>query len=140
MEKTYSPRKRTAVAPQENETAGTQAPSMDALRSGAAQASPTQRGRQVDLPSAMRSKMENAFGADLSAVKLYESQAVADAGAKAITQGISSSRDLMTRNRETCPETSSPSTSFSRLPAIRTNVKTITVMHRVARHCRKRYR
>ncbi|MBE6070107.1 MAG: DUF4157 domain-containing protein, partial [Clostridium lundense] len=31
--------------------------------------------------------MENAFGADLSAVKLYESKAVADAGAKAISQG-----------------------------------------------------
>ena len=31
--------------------------------------------------------MEAAFGADLSAVKLYESQAVADAGANAVAQG-----------------------------------------------------
>ena len=31
--------------------------------------------------------MEASFGADLSAVKLYESQAVADAGAEAVAQG-----------------------------------------------------
>ncbi len=37
----------------------------------------------------MRSKMESAFGADFSAVKLYESQSVADAGAEAVTQGSS---------------------------------------------------
>ncbi len=45
------------------------------------------KGSRVDLPDAMRAKMENAFGADLSAVKLYESQAVADAGAEAVTRG-----------------------------------------------------
>ncbi len=44
-------------------------------------------GRRVDLPDAMRAKMEDAFGADLSAVKLYESEAVADAGAEAVTRG-----------------------------------------------------
>ena len=44
-------------------------------------------GRRVDLPEAMREKMESAFGADLSAVKLYESEAVAEAGAKAVTRG-----------------------------------------------------
>jgi hypothetical protein len=44
-------------------------------------------GRRVDLPDAMRAKMENAFGADLSAVKLYESEAVAEAGANAVTRG-----------------------------------------------------
>ena len=37
----------------------------------------------------MREKMENAFGADLSAVKLYESEAVKDAGANAVAQGSS---------------------------------------------------
>ncbi len=59
---------------------------MEALRPGAVP--PTgQMGRRVDLPDAMRAKMENAFGADLSAVKLYESRAVADAGARAVTQG-----------------------------------------------------
>ena len=60
---------------------------MAALRAGAVMPTPNQMGRRVDLPDAMRSKMENAFGADLSAVRLYESQTVADAGAKAVTQG-----------------------------------------------------
>ena len=45
------------------------------------------KGSRVDLPDAMRAKMENAFGADLSAVKLYESRAVADAGAEAVARG-----------------------------------------------------
>ena len=62
-------------------------PSMDALRSGAAKPTQEQIGRRVDLPDAMRSKMEDAFGADLSAVRLYESRAVEDAGADAVTQG-----------------------------------------------------
>ncbi len=62
-------------------------PSMDALRSGTAAPTQEQMGHRVDLPDVMREKMESAFGADLSAVKLYESEAVADAGASAITQG-----------------------------------------------------
>ncbi len=62
-------------------------PSMDALRSGALQPTREQIGRRVDLPAVMRTKMENAFGADLSAVKLYESQAVSDVGANAVTRG-----------------------------------------------------
>jgi hypothetical protein len=62
-------------------------PSLDALRTGSAVPSPEQMGHRVDLPDAMREKMENAFGADLSAVKLYESQSVEDAGANAVTQG-----------------------------------------------------
>ena len=61
-------------------------PSLDALRTGAAVPTQEQMGRRVDLPDAMREKMENAFGADLSAVRLYESQAVEDAGANAVTQ------------------------------------------------------
>ena len=44
-------------------------------------------GNPVDLPGAIREKFENAFGADLSAVRLYRSQAVADAGAQAVTMG-----------------------------------------------------
>ena len=44
-------------------------------------------GKRVDLPEAIRAKMESSFGADLSGVKLYESQAVADAGAEAVTMG-----------------------------------------------------
>ena len=46
-----------------------------------------EHARPVDLPGAIRAKMEHAFGADLSSVKLYESQSVADAGAQAVTQG-----------------------------------------------------
>lgn len=44
-------------------------------------------GRRIDLPSAMREKMEGAFGMDLSSVRLYESDSVADAGAYAMAQG-----------------------------------------------------
>ena len=53
---------------------------------GAARPTAAQKGRSFDLDAAMKAKMENAFG-DLSAVKLYRSQAVADAGAEAIAQG-----------------------------------------------------
>ena len=62
-------------------------PDTDVLRAGKAQTAAAQPGRRVDLPEAMRKKMENAFGADLSAVKLYESEAVGDAGARAVAQG-----------------------------------------------------
>ncbi len=87
MDHTYTDHKPAGKAAPEKETAELQGPSMAALRTGAAAPTPNQKGNPVDLPNAMRAKMENAFGADLSAVKLYESQAVADAGAKAITQG-----------------------------------------------------
>ena len=88
MSYTYADRKRGGEAAPKKESEAAQ-PSFDALRSGAARPTQEQMGHRVDLPDVMRSKMENAFGADLSAVKLYESQAVADAGAKAITQGAS---------------------------------------------------
>ena len=86
MSYTYADRKRSKDASPEKEAAQAQ-PSMDALRSGASLPTQEQMGHRVDLPDAMRAKMENAFGADLGAVKLYESQAVADAGAKAVTRG-----------------------------------------------------
>ncbi len=54
---------------------------------GAAPSSFGASGSPVDLPGAIREKYENAFGADLSAVRLYRSQAVADAGAQAVTMG-----------------------------------------------------
>ncbi len=63
------------------------APVKGAARSDAALPGALTSGRRVDLPERMREKMENAFGADLSAVKLYESESVGKAGAKAITQG-----------------------------------------------------
>ena len=86
MDHSYAERRQAEKNTAEKEAAEQQ-PSLAALRSGAAQPTPGQRGRQVDLPDAMRSKMENVFGADLSAVKLYESQTVADVGSQAITQG-----------------------------------------------------
>ena len=83
---TYTGKKR-ADKPAEKTGTPAQEPSLEALRTGAAKPTSEQMGRRVDLPDAMRSKMENAFGADLSAVKLYESETVADAGAGAIAQG-----------------------------------------------------
>ncbi len=87
MSYTYAKRKQAGSAAPKTEAAGTQGPSAEALRSVAAKPAAEQLGRRVDLPDAMRSKMESAFGADLGAVKLYESQAVADTGAKAIARG-----------------------------------------------------
>ncbi len=86
MSYTYSDRKRSEGAASHTGTSPAQ-PSLDALRTGAAQPTVEQMGHRVDLPDAMREKMENAFGTDLSAVKLYESEAVGDAGANAIAQG-----------------------------------------------------
>ena len=82
----YDSRKRTDGKGAETELSQS-GPSVDALRTGSAVPTREQMGHRVDLPDAMREKMENAFGADLSAVKVYESQAVEDAGANAITQG-----------------------------------------------------
>ena len=88
MTQTYANRgkKETARKP-EAETPGEAQPSLEALRSGTAAPTAEQKGHRVDLPEAMREKMESAFGADLSAVKLYESEAVAEAGANAMAQG-----------------------------------------------------
>ncbi len=87
MSYSYETKKKTAPGREADGESSAVGPSLDALRSGAAKATSEQMGRRVDLPDAMRSKMESAFGADLSAVKLYESQTVADAGANAVTQG-----------------------------------------------------
>ena len=84
MSYTYAGKKRTSA---QTRNAGNAQPSPEALSSGAASPTQEQLGHRVDLPDAMREKMENAFGADLSAVKLYESQAVEDADAKAVAQG-----------------------------------------------------
>ena len=84
---TYAARRRTETPSKQERETGRQAPPIDALRSWTA--APTQEllGSRVDLPGAIQAKMENAFGADLSGVQFYESQAVAAAGAEAITQG-----------------------------------------------------
>ena len=87
MSYTYAQRKR----PQGQQTAEPEqtaapGPGMDALMAGMARPSAAQKGRPFDLDAAMKAKMENAFG-DLSAVRLYESRAVGEAGAEAIAQG-----------------------------------------------------
>ena len=94
MRFTYEQRKRPHIkdnTPPSAETAYPSAdaapgPGMEALMAGTARPSAAQKGRPFDLDTAMKAKMENAFG-DLSGVKLYESQAVGQAGAEAITQG-----------------------------------------------------
>ncbi len=86
MSYTYADRRRTPSAPAKQNTDAL-SPAAEALRAGAAAPTQEQMGRRVDLPDAMRAKMEESFGADLSAVKLYESQSVSDAGAEAVTQG-----------------------------------------------------
>ena len=87
MALTYMNRRRADTAAHSEPAQSTSAgPSLDALRRGAM---PTQGqlGRQVNLPGAIRTKMESSFGMDFSGVKLYESQTVADAGAQAVTMG-----------------------------------------------------
>ena len=86
MSYAYAEKKHSAGAPQKASPVPA-APALDALRTGAVQPTSELLGRPVDLPGAIRAKMEASFGADLSAVKLYESQAVADAGAEAVAQG-----------------------------------------------------
>ena len=68
------------------EPAAAPGPSMDALMNGTARPTAAQKGRSIDLDGAIKAKMEHAFG-DLSAVKLYESRAVGEAGAEAVAQG-----------------------------------------------------
>ena len=47
----------------------------------------TEGASRKDLPEAMRTKMENAFGADFSNLNIIESEKVAEGGARAVTQG-----------------------------------------------------
>ncbi len=87
MSQIYKARRRAQDAPaaQKPQTSAP-GPSLSELAAGAM---PTteQMGRRVDLPDAIREKMEASFGADFSGVKVYESQTVADAGAQAMTMG-----------------------------------------------------
>ena len=85
MSYTYAEKKHPVGAPQRSPSVPAASP--EALRAGAVQPTPELLGQPVDLPGAIRAKMEASFGADLSAVRLYESQAVADAGANAVAQG-----------------------------------------------------
>lgn len=80
MSYTYAERKKAAPRAAASQR-------MEALQNGAVKPSSAEMGHRVDLPEAMRARMESSFGADLSSVRLYESKAVGDAGAEAITQG-----------------------------------------------------
>ena len=86
MSYTYDQRKRPQAQNAAAERTTAPGPDLNALMTGAARPSAAQKGRSIDLDAAMKAKMENAFG-DLSAVKLYESSAVGEAGAEAIAQG-----------------------------------------------------
>ena len=89
MSQTYQARRRAQDAPAEQKLhTGVPGPSLSELAAGA-MPSTEQMGHRVDLPDAIREKMEASFGADFSGVKLYESQTVADAGAEAMTMGSS---------------------------------------------------
>ena len=87
MSYTYDHRKRSGSIG-ENEPQRTSAPGPDlsALMTGTARPSAAQKGRPIDLDAAMKARMEHAFG-DLSAVKLYESPIVGQAGAEAMAMG-----------------------------------------------------
>ena len=82
---TYATRRKAETTRVDGQAASA-GPSLDHLRGGAVPTS-EQLGHKVDLPGAIRAKMEASFGADLSGVELYESQTVADAGAQAVTMG-----------------------------------------------------
>ncbi len=90
MPQTYMDRRRAVPAPPAAQSAqtGVPGPSMAELAAGAAP-SQEQLGSRVDLPGAVREKMEAAFGTGFSQVNFYQSQAVADAGANAVTMGQS---------------------------------------------------
>lgn len=84
MSTTYAEKKRASL-PHQNQRPGAARPTQQSApaRPSAAETSL----RPVDLPGAIQAKMEASFGADLSAVKLYESDAVAERGAQAVAQG-----------------------------------------------------
>ena len=85
MAYTYDQRKRSQGA-KNTAPKPSAGPDLDALMTGAATPTAAQKGRPIDLEGAIKAKMEHAFG-DLSAVKLYESTAVGQAGAEAIARG-----------------------------------------------------
>ncbi len=87
MSQTYMARRRAqARAAEQKPHTNAPGPSLSELAAGA-MPSTEQMGHRVDLPDAIREKMEASFGADFSGVKVYESQTVADAGAQAMTMG-----------------------------------------------------
>ena len=61
--------------------------SMETMRSMLMGKAMEDRSHRIDLPDAMREKMESAFGMNFGKVNLYESESVADAGAQAIARG-----------------------------------------------------
>ena len=87
MAQIHTARRKAEAAPRTEGRPGVPAgPSLDQLRGGAVPTS-EQMGHRVDLPDAIRAKMEASFGVELSGVELYESQTVADVGARAMALG-----------------------------------------------------
>ena len=80
MVRMYSYKKREADSPaaKKAEPSAPFAGGMSSLTEGAS---------RKELPDVMRTKMENAFGADFSNLNIVESEKVAEGGAKAVTQG-----------------------------------------------------
>jgi len=87
MGQIYTERKQTRRTEQPEQKENASFARVTAAAAAAAQSGAAPSARRIDLPRAMRAKMEDAFHADFSALRLYESQRVADAGAKAVTQG-----------------------------------------------------
>ena len=85
MERAYQKQKRTQPATKTEQSSPAREAARPAVPAAVSGSAPS--GHRVDLPDRMREKMESAFGADFSAVKLYENRAVADAGAEAVTRG-----------------------------------------------------
>ena len=76
--KTYERRRANETGPRQTQRENPLAGGMPSLVDGAS---------RKELPDAMRTKMENAFGADFSNLNIYESEKVAEGGARAVTQG-----------------------------------------------------
>ena len=72
------------------DTAGRNIPNsvrLSMLEAGQAAPTAADKGRRVDMPEAMRAKMDSSFGMDFSGVKLYESETLGQTGAEAMARG-----------------------------------------------------
>ncbi|MBQ9346129.1 MAG: DUF4157 domain-containing protein [Oscillibacter sp.] len=97
MSYTYAQKKRTAPPTDARSVGGKSGGAMESaipnsvrlamLEAGQTAPTAADKGHRVDLPEAMRAKMESSFGMDFSAVKLYESEMLGQTGAEAMAQG-----------------------------------------------------
>ena len=93
MSYTYAQKKRTPTQTDARsgggaaENAVPNSARLSMLESGQISPTASDKGHRVDLPEAMRAKMESSFGMDFSNVKLYESAMLGQTGAEAMAQG-----------------------------------------------------